>query len=115
MEKELEVGNRVKLSGGYDYEPRWLSGAQFYLGSVTAFIPGQNQESAAVVALDAPIDIEGVVGNTVVLELRYVGQEWAESGTVHVELCDFEPEPKRWQERQQGKWVESNATYERVP
>lgn len=110
----IKPGDRVKLSGGYDMEPRWLGGAEYLLGSVHTFIPGQNSEPAAVVVLDAPIRVDGVEGRTVVLELRYVGQTWADSGTVHVELCDFEPEAVRWQDRRQGRWVESHATYERV-
>jgi hypothetical protein len=115
MTRQLEAGDRLKLSGGYDMEPRWMNGTACYFGTVTAFIPGQNQESAALVTLDLPIEVEGTTGSTVVLELRYVGQVWADTGTVHVELCDFQPERRRWQDRRQGKWVESHATYERVP
>jgi hypothetical protein len=47
-------------------------------------------------------------------ELRYAGAKWEETGTVHVELCDFEPQAKSWQDRKQGKWVDSHATYRRL-
>ncbi len=67
------------------------------------FIPGQNEPIAAVIRLDAPITAKGVTGDVLVLELRHVGTFWETTGTVHVELCDFTPERKRWQDRQQGK------------
>jgi hypothetical protein len=115
MPHSLSVGDQVSLAGGYDLEPDWLAGKPACLGVVTAFIPGQNQATAAVVKLDAPITVEGSTGEVVVLERRYDGAEWMETGTVHVELCDFTPEPKAWQHRRQGKWVESHASYKRLP
>jgi hypothetical protein len=39
-----------------------------------------------------------------VLELRYIGQEWGRSGTVHVELCQDEPEGDASEDREQGAW-----------
>jgi hypothetical protein len=110
----LRAGDRVRLSGGYDMEPAWLSGEAHIEGTVDGFIPGQNAVPAAVITLDEPITALGAVGRTLVLELRYEGAGWAPTETVHVELCDFAPEPKRWQDRRQGKWVESHATYRRV-
>lgn len=114
MARRLKVGDRVKLSGGYDFEPSWLGGIAYYRGVVSAFIPGQDEAPAAVVRLDHTITAKGTTGEIVVLELRYVGQDWESTGTVHVELCDFLPEEKPWQQRRQGKWVESHATYKRV-
>ena len=83
-------------------------------GTLVAFIPGQNAEPAAVVKLDAPITVDEVTGELLVLELRYTGATWRETETVHVELCSFIPEPKAWQHREKGKWVESHATYHRA-
>ena len=110
MSGSLSIGDRVRLSGGYDMEPNWLQGNEHYLGTVVAFIPGQNVESAAVVRLDSPILVDGISGSVVVLELRYVSAHWLGENIVHVELCDFEPEPKVWQLRRQGKWIESHAS-----
>lgn len=78
------------------------------------FISGQNEARAAVVKLDEPLTTAGVTGDMLVLELRYEDARWEATGTVHIELCDFAPEPQRWQDRRQGKWVESHATYQRV-
>lgn len=112
--EQIAVGDRLRLFGGYDMEPRWLAGHSHYLGVLESFMPGQNRELAAVIRLDAPITVEGVSGNLLVLELRYEGARWTSEGIVHVELCDFEPERKPWAERRQGKWVESHAPYERI-
>jgi hypothetical protein len=109
---KLQPGCRVRLYGGYDPEPEWLNGSLEHRGTLERFIPGQDTEPAAVVRLDAPITIDGVRGSIVVLELRYEGQQWSDNGTVHVELCDFDPVDKRWQDRQRGRWIESHASYE---
>ena len=113
-EADLQVGDRVRLAGGYDQEPRWLSGKPFVEGVVAGFISGQGSKPAAVIRLDAPLRVQAMSGKTLILELRYADAKWAWTETVHVELCDFSPEPKRWQERRQGQWVESHATYHRI-
>jgi hypothetical protein len=110
----MQTGDRVRLSGGYDFEPTWLSGRASVEGAVVDFIPGQNDTAAAVIRLDASITAKGVTGDVLVLEIRYVGATWETTGIVHIELCDFTPERKRWQDRQKGNWVESHATYERL-
>jgi hypothetical protein len=107
----LKPSDRLVLSGGYDFDPPWLNGQPEHFGTVRAFIPGQNDNLALVVDLDEPITVDGVTGSILILELRYVGASWQQTNTVHLELCDFAPEAKRWQDRRQGKWVESHATY----
>lgn len=112
--EELRVGDRVRLSGGYDMEPNWLQSGTEFFGAVSEFIPGQNDNPAAVIDLDSTITVDSVTGRILVLELRYNGARWGTRNTVHVELCDFVPEPKAWQNRKRGKWVESNATCMKV-
>ena len=107
----LKIGDRIRLSGGYDMEPRWLAGKDSHIGTVSEFIPGQNQAPAAVVKLDHAITVDDTTADIIVLELRYEGAKWKEKETVHVELCDFVPEAASWKFRKQGKWVESHATY----
>jgi hypothetical protein len=109
--RHLHVGDRLRLYGGYDMEPRWLNGKETLTGKCVAFIKGQNKQPAAVVELDEPISFDDITGKTVVLELRYVGASWTKSEVVHVELCDFIPEDKAWKDRAQGVWVESHASY----
>ena len=114
MSENLSVGDRLRLSGGYDPAPAWLDGQQHRMATITRFIPGQHDAPAAVAHLDAPISIDLTTGQVVVLELRYEGASWVGSNTVHIELCDFEPEAKTWKDRRQGKWIESHATYEKL-
>jgi hypothetical protein len=114
MFERLEIGDRIQIGGGYDMEPQWLHGNKHYTGTVRAFIPGQNELPAAVIELDDEVVFEKVAGLYLVLELRYMGVEWREKETVHVELCDFMPEEKSWQDRRQGKWVESHASYQKL-
>jgi hypothetical protein len=120
VETEPTIGTRVKVSGGYDQVPQWLGQLTAVNGAVAAWIPGQNTQPACVVQLDEPLTAEGsihterrtVTGPYVVLELRYVGQTWTRSGSVHVELCESMPVHAKWGERERGAWVESHATYE---
>jgi hypothetical protein len=113
------AGTRVTVSGGYDFEPEWLAGTPHVTGHVEKWIPGQNATPACVVQLDQPLTATGLVhgrrekltGIFLVLELRYVGQEWEPSGTVHVVLCGTEPHDKSCADREVGAWVESHATY----
>jgi len=116
------AGDLIEVSGRYDFEPDWLAGRSKVEGVVAKRIPGQNAQPACVVLLDEPLTAPGDVkgkrelrtGSYLVLELRHAGQEWASDGTVHVELCGFEPEEKPWAERPVEAWVESHATY-RLP
>lgn len=110
----LKIGDRISLSGGYDMAPEWLGDQGSYQGVVTSFIPGQNEMPAAVVCLDESIRFRNVAGQIVVLELRYDGAMWGSEETVHIELCNFQPESKRWQDRRQGLWIESHASYEKI-
>ena len=64
----------------------------------------------AVVRIDAPVEANGVSGDILVMELRWVGATWKSGAVAHIELCDFEPEEKPWQDRRRGEWVESHAT-----
>jgi hypothetical protein len=104
MNEKLTVGNRLRLSG-YDWNPSWLQEQKYRTATIIRFIPGQNDSPAVVAHLDAPISVDGVTGEIVVLELRYQGASWDSTNPVHIELCDFEPEAKTWKDRRQGKWI----------
>ena len=112
LTQPLQVGDKIELSGGYDYDPLYLKNppASARSGTVIQFIKGQNEAPAAVAKLDQKISGQKITGDIVVLELRYVGQTWQEPTPVHIELCDFMPEDKTWKERKQGEWLEAAAT-----
>lgn len=116
LTRPLQVGDRIELSGGYDYDPIYLKNppATKRIGTVIQFIKGQDEELAAVVKLDQKISGKKITGDIVVLELRHVGQTWQEPTPVHIELCDFMPEDKTWEDRKQGEWVEEAASIKLV-
>jgi hypothetical protein len=116
LSRPLEVGDRIELSGGYDYDPIYLRypPSNSRRGTILQFIKGQSEEPAAVVKLDDKITGEKITGDIVVLELRHVGQTWQNPTPVHIELCDFMPEDQVWKDRRQGEWVEAAALAKRI-
>ena len=106
----IEVGDRITLAGGYDYDPPWHGGREYHPATVIAFIAGQNDTPALVARLDAPISVDEFTGDIVALELRWVGARWEDNAVAHIELCDFVPDDVPWQERRRGRWIESHAT-----
>ena len=105
--KKLSESDRVRIHGGYDYDPEFLKDPPLRqrIGTVDRFIPTSSGNGAAVVKLDFPITCKGITGDVLVLTLRQEGQTWATEGPVHLELCDFDPEDKICNERKQGIWV----------
>jgi hypothetical protein len=106
----LRAGNRVRLDGCYDMEPKWLNGRIAHFGECVGFIQGENGQSAALIRLDEPVTSNGVTGSHLVLRLRYVGARWANRETVHLEL--FTSPPASLQDPStRGVWIESHASY----
>ena len=117
MNKELKIGDKVEISGGYDYEIRWLRNIEAgkVQGIVKAIFGKEEAKTNAIVELPEKIRVDDFNGKFLVLSTRYEKQEITEiSGTVHLELCDFYPETKPWEERNQGEWIESHASYKRI-
>jgi hypothetical protein len=112
--RSLQVGDRIRVFGGFGGDPPWLHGGVGYRGTVERFIPEDegDEQLAAVVRLDETISVHAVRGQVVVLHLAWLGTDWAtQRPRVHVELCDFDPPSLGWQARQHGAWVESHATF----
>ena len=108
--RRLRIGDRVRLAGGYDMEPKWLSGRNACFGDCVGFIPGENNQLAAIVCLDEPVTFDGVTGSYLVLRLRYVGARWANHETVHLELFTAPPTSLQAPSAR-GLWIESHASY----
>jgi len=107
----IEIGDNIYLSGGYDYEIKWLNGNDGYNAKMIDFIPGQNDETAMLIQFESEIiTADNKKGQYTVLELRYQGAKWNNKEVVHIELCDFYPEKKTKNERKTGEWIESHAT-----
>jgi hypothetical protein len=113
----LEVGQRIRVFGGYDMYPEWLEQSpEGVLGTVVEFIPGENEEPAVIVQLDSPLETRRGTGTHLVLEQGWVGVKWGQtSPRVHVELCDFRPAGEPSSRRRRGSWAESHATFETLP
>jgi hypothetical protein len=108
----MTTGDRVFVSSG-SMAPKWLSGRRGLCGVLERFVAGQNDVLAAVVKLDEPIDVDGITGRYLQLDLRYVGGTWDEPIAVaSAELCDFLPDDRAWRERPRGHGIESHATLE---
>jgi len=114
MKKELKIGDKIEISGGYDYNIRWLRKIEAgkVLGVVKEVFGKDNSKTNAIVELDDKIKVDKFEGKYLILSTRYENQEITElKGTVHLELFDFYPESKPWNERKQGEWIESHASY----
>jgi len=110
----LNVGNRVKIYGGYFEEPKWLKHDEHVVGEVVGFILDQDKQDLLVIKLEEEFVVGHDKGSYLVLGLRYENMRWDDKGIVSVELCDFIPEDKPWELRKHGKGVETAATYEKT-
>lgn len=117
MSDILSVGDRVRIGGGYDTPPRWLHNRDSYEGVVLGFIPKEkNSESSyCVVKLEESISFEHIIGNIIVMSLRYADAIWDSKETVHIVLCRHQPQdPSFWKNERDCIWAESHAYYERL-
>jgi len=56
MSPELQVDDRIWVGAGYEPDPAWLAASpDGYAGRVANFIPGQNEQPAAMIELDEEI------------------------------------------------------------
>jgi len=114
INRDLEVGDKIELSGGYDYEIKYLqnppAGSRY--GTVIKFIPNdrKHEDYSAVVKLSEPITVDAVTSDILVLTTRYENQMWIYKGIVHLELCEKIPEG-RVENGRFGLWIEAAASY----
>jgi len=114
VHRELKVGDKIELSGGYDYEIKYLQDppANSRFGTVIKFIRNHRryEDYSVVVKLTEPIIANSITGDILVLSTRYERQMWIYTGIVHLELCEKIPEAKVENERF-GEWIEAAASY----
>ena len=72
MAGKLNIGDQLQVGGGYDMEPQWLGGRQYYSGTVKALIPGQNDMPAIVVVLAEDAVFEEYAGKYLVQNLSHI-------------------------------------------
>ncbi len=117
-ERGIDVGTRVKVSGGYAVRPEWLSlvpgPSPCVAGAVSEFVAGPGSQQAAVVSLDMPLEValpDGthIVGSALVLSLRHVGHKWISGEIVAVALRPDTPLGHTSTSTPWGEQVESSA------
>ena len=111
----LKVGDRVRLTGGYEPEPKWLCGQDFYEGEVITFLSIKEETPLAVVRLDKPISFNKITGDILVLKLRYVDASWHETAIVQAYLYDFVPKDPVFLHCDSPNYIESHVSYDVIP
>jgi hypothetical protein len=115
----MNIGDKLRLSGGYDMNPRWLQARNEYYATVVAFLENNKKSSSteklsALIEFDEFVTFEGMTGKFGLLDLRYVGQAWENSGSVHVFLLKEKINSIQARNEETSRWMESHATYEVV-
>ncbi|MFN7044692.1 MAG: hypothetical protein ACK4M1_05810 [Flavobacterium sp.] len=110
----MKVGDKIELSGGYDYEIAYLENprASSRIGTVISFIRNSRkyEDYSAIVKLTEAITVNGKTSDILVLTTRYEKQTWIYTGIVHLVLCETIPENKQLAEKY-GEWIEAAASY----
>jgi len=113
--RPLGDGDRIRLFG--DSDLAWLGHPPDRVGSILgAVYSGVGEgfmELALVMQLDEPLPQAGNAPYAVLHQGREA--DWfRRTGTVRVELCDFEVERDRGPDRRRGEFVEPTVSYERL-
>jgi len=114
----LEPGNRIRLFGGYDMDPRWLKERACYYATVLKFFDNRiekrkgDERLSAVIEFDELVSFEGLQGKYGVILGRWEGQRWEKKGVVHVHLVDREVSDASEITKANSRWMESHASYE---
>jgi len=128
------VGDRVLVTGGYDFDPDWLQGANGYIGTIRELSgkfavvlldselhlpPIDRKDPAWRIAgkrIDDPERIGSPRGTWLLLQQGWVGSVWNEpTHRLHVVLCIEEPRIESATSNEvNGAWVESHAIMRHV-
>jgi hypothetical protein len=116
--KRLEPGDRIRLFGGYDMEPRWLGDRDCYYATVLGFFDNRiekrtgDERLSAAIEFDQPLSFEGLEAKFGVILGRWEGQRWERKGVVHVCLVEREISDSSQITKDNSRWMESHASYE---
>jgi hypothetical protein len=120
--RRLRKGDRIRVGGGYDSDPKWLAEAPdggSYTATVERFIDGPNGHPAAVVVLDRNVNLVGansgepISGRYLLLTFAWRGMSWRKPGPrLHVHLFDQPPSEYPSEPEFLQRWVESHADWE---
>ena len=113
----VEIGDRLIVTGGYDYDPRWLRGREGCIGTVVRFLwEGDDRKRKLVLDLGKDLDTCEFKGRYLILYQRDPGAQWEDSGVVHVVVGNAVPRDVESigvaSDPKEGfKWVEAAASY----
>ena len=113
----VELGDRLLVTGGYDYDPKWLKGREGCVGTVIRFLwEGEDRKRKLVLDLGQDFTTCGFSGRYLILYQRKPSITWEDEGEVHVVVGNSIPkdvesigvasDPKKG-----FKWVEAAASY----
>jgi hypothetical protein len=115
--KRLKVGDRIKLSGGYDMNPPWLKGGSGYLAGFFDNDIGKrkgDERLSASIEFETEMEHQGFKGKYGFILGRWESQEWETSGTVHCHIATIPITKSQDITENNSVWAESHAHYEVV-
>ena len=101
-------------------DPPWLKDHDCYYAKVLRFFDNQiekrtgDERLSAVIEFDEEIEFEGLRGMFGVILGRWEGQKWKTSGVVHVYLVGKEISEATEMTKENSRWMESHASYEKI-
>jgi len=116
----LQVGDRIKLFGGYDMHPRWMGDKNHYVATVLGFFDNEiegrvdDERLSASIEFDEELEFEGLTGKFGYIMGRWEKQQWLSSGIVHVHLTNVKIAEAKQITEENSRWMESHARYEVV-
>jgi hypothetical protein len=113
----VEIGDRLLVTGGYEYDPNWLQGKEGCVGTVIRFLwEGDNRKRKLVLDLGEDFTACEFKGRYLILFLRDPHEHWEDEGVVHVVVGNSIPKDVESigvaADPNSGfKWVEAAASY----
>ena len=113
----VEIGDRLIVTGGYEYDPNWLKGKEGCVGTVIRFLwVGEDRKRKLVLDLGEDFDTCEFRGRYLILFLREAGSHWEDEGVVHVVVGNTIPKDAESigvaaDPKSGFKWVEAAASY----
>jgi len=113
----VEIGDKLQVTGGYDYNPIWLKGRDSCVGTVIRFLwEGDIRKRKLVLDLGEDLHTCEFSGRYLILFLRDSGSNWENEGVVHVVVGNCVPKDVLSigvaSDPDSGfKWVEAAASY----
>jgi len=113
----VEIGDKLLVTGGYDYNPKWLRGRDGCVGTVIRFLrQGIVRRRKLVLDLGENFQTCEFSGRYLILFLRDEGAAWEDEGVVQIVVGNSIPKDVQSigvaSDPDSGfKWIEAAASY----